>query len=141
MELLSNYLFYNFQYSTCPWKEFVFQFSKNDLEKRIRHLSIPRKEEGVEHPTPECVSLSLEIGRTIFLRFGMLPIRVSSSKEGGIFFTYLHEIHPNRHLFIEVYNDNSIATLINDHKNIIYVEDIHKKNFLTSIKKFNKKSS
>jgi hypothetical protein len=93
-------------------------------------------QEGVNPPNIEAKNIAKKTCISLYDDYGLIPIRISPTKEEGIFIYYKH-FNNNRELFVEVYNNLEVAALVNDEENkkIIYSEDIKGCNFLPVIEK------
>jgi len=92
--------------------------------------------EGIQPPTAECRTQAYEIWQRLYAKFGLLPVRVSASVDGGITFSYEHATN-GKTLIVEAYNDLEVAALINDSKRIVYSENVKAFDFDCAFLEFN----
>ena len=85
------------------------------LEGLIKHLSMPKSwiDEQVEAPSEDCKLYALEVARRLCATYGIIPYKITVSKEGGVFAAYRNP-HNNRTLRIEVDNDLDVAAVVSD---------------------------
>jgi hypothetical protein len=83
---------------------------------------------GTQPPTVKARELAYEVWESLYRKFGLLPIRISASVEGGITLSY-HQPINGRVLAVEVYNDLEVAALINEGRTIVYSEDVKNLDF------------
>jgi hypothetical protein len=85
------------------------------LEGLIKHLSMPKSwiDEPVEAPSEDCKRYALEVARRLCATYGIIPYKITVSKEGGVFAAYRNP-HNDRTLRIEVDNDLDVAAVVSD---------------------------
>ncbi len=112
--------------------------TESHFRNRILQAKLPAKWilAGVQPPTAECCAKSYEIWQHLYNKFGLLPVRVSASVEGGITLSYENATN-GRTLIVETYNDLEVAALINDSKRIAYSENIDALDFDCVFLEFN----
>jgi predicted DNA-binding antitoxin AbrB/MazE fold protein len=90
------------------------------LQALIAHLSMPKSwiDEQIEGPTDECKRYSLQVVRRWFLAYGLIPYKITISKDGGVFAAYKNP-HNNRILRIEVDNDLDVVAVVSDGEAIL----------------------
>ena len=100
--------------------------TESHFRSRILQANLPARWilEGAQPPTTECRIKSYKIWRHLYTTFGLLPVRVSASVEGGIMLSYEHATN-GKTLIVEIYNDLEVAALVNESKKIIYSETIN----------------
>lgn len=99
--------------------------TESHFHNRILQAQLPAKRilEGVQPPTAACRAKAYEVWQRLYTKFGLLPVRVSASVEGGITLYYEHASN-GKTLVVEMYNDLEVAALVNDSKKIVYSENI-----------------
>jgi hypothetical protein len=85
-----------------------------------RDVSIPEawRREGVEPPAGECVESALALSRRLFTAYGIIPYKVTASKEGGVYLAYKSPANSNI-LRIEVDNELDVVAVVSDGKSIL----------------------
>jgi hypothetical protein len=81
----------------------------------LNNLSMPKSwiEEGVESPTAECMKHSFFVINRLFETYGILPYKITMSKEGGIFAAYKNPRNKNI-LRLEVDNELDVVAVVSD---------------------------
>jgi hypothetical protein len=112
--------------------------TESHFRNRILQARLPAKWilEGVQPPTTECRAKAYEIWQRLYTKFGLLPVRVSASVEGGITLCYEHATNSKR-LIVETYNDLEVAALVNDSNRIVSSENIKALDFDCAFLEFN----
>lgn len=112
--------------------------TESHFRNRILQAKLPAKWilGGVQPPTAECRSLAYKSWKLLYTKFGILPMRVSASVEGGITLYYEHASN-GKTLIAEIYNDLEVAALVNDSKKIVYSENIKCLDFDCAFLEFN----
>jgi hypothetical protein len=85
-----------------------------------RDLTIPEawRREGVEAPTEESVGSALRLSQRLFAAYGIIPYKVTASKEGGVYLAYESPANFNI-LRIEVDNELDVVAVVSDGKAIL----------------------
>ncbi len=85
------------------------------LQGLIRHLAMPKSwvDEQAQGPTEDCKRYSFEVVRRLCVTYGIIPYKITVSKEGGVFAAYRNP-HNDRILRIEVDNDLDVAAVVSD---------------------------
>lgn len=92
----------------------------NHLEGLVTNLSMPKawQEEGVEAPSPACHQYSLQVLRRLFDSYGIIPYKITVSKDGGVFAAYKTPQSKNI-LRIEVDNELDVVAVVSDGDSIL----------------------
>ena len=108
------------------------------FQNRIMQAALPAKWilAGIHPPTAACRAKAIEVWTRLYRKFGLLPVRVSASVEGGITLCYEHAVSAKT-LIIEIYNDLEVAVLVNHSKSIVYSENIAEFDFDQVFLQFN----
>ncbi|MCP4702935.1 MAG: hypothetical protein GY862_39650 [Gammaproteobacteria bacterium] len=88
--------------------------------------------EGKCAPTDECKTKTIETVEYLNEKYNILPSHANSSVEEGIMLFYWNNLL-KRSLEIEIYNDKSIAGVVNQHKKIVKCMDIESKDHLDEL--------
>jgi len=93
---------------------------ESHLEGLIAHLSMPKSwvDEGVEGPTEACTRYSFQVVRRLFATYGIIPYKITASKQGAVFAAYKNP-HNVRTLRIEVDNELDVAAVVSDGEAIL----------------------
>jgi len=137
----SNEIKINFFYSdkTILKTNISIEPIKDHLRAKTISVPFPVKWrlEGISPPTIKCKEITLNVVLKLYDDFFLIPDRVSSSIEEGIFLKYIDYLSGN-YLSIEIYNDLDIAAIITNGDKIIKAIDIYNDNFDEAIKIFKK---
>lgn len=95
-------------------------------------------QEGISRPNMASKVKAFEICRELFKRYDIIPDRIASTKEEGVFLAF-DSASGNRTLLIEVYNDLEAGYLVNDNssKKILASNDIKDFDFSKTIELLN----
>jgi hypothetical protein len=90
------------------------------LEGLIKRLSTVQSwvDEGVEPPTVACRRYTLDVLRRLASSYGVIPYKITWSKEGGILAAYKNARN-DRILRVEVDNDLDVVAVVSDGKAIL----------------------
>ena len=85
-----------------------------------RDIAVPEawRREGVEPPSQPCVEAALGLSRRLFAEYGIIPYKVTASKEGGVYLAYKSPANSNI-LRIEVDNELDVVAVVSDGKAIL----------------------
>lgn len=80
-----------------------------------RDVAVPEawRREGVEPPSQPCVEAALGLSRRLFAEYGIIPYKVTASKEGGVYLAYKSPANFNI-LRIEVDNELDAVAVVSD---------------------------
>jgi|GEM_PF-4143404 len=86
----------------------------------LNKLRLPASwaEEGVHHPTEECVKQSLKIMLRLFARYGIIPYKSAASREGGTFAAYRASKN-NNILRLDVDNELDAVAVVSDGTSVL----------------------
>ena len=85
------------------------------LRTLIDNLSMPKSwiEEGVEAPTSDCFSYTKRVLTRLFDTYGIIPYKITMSKEGGVFAAYKSP-HNKNTLRLEIDNELDVVAVVSD---------------------------
>jgi hypothetical protein len=85
-----------------------------------RDVAIPEawRREGVEAPTEESVESALHLSQRLFVAYGIIPYKVTASREAGVYLAYKSPANFNI-LRIEVDNELDVVAVVSDGKSIL----------------------
>jgi hypothetical protein len=111
------------------------------IDARIfNRLTFPKywEEENILQPNMLSKVKAFEICRHLFKEYNLIPDRIASTREEGIFLAFETD-GGERTLILEIYNDLDASMLINDNinKKILYTEDVLNLDFAKAIEILN----
>lgn len=86
----------------------------------VRTLTLPRSwsQEKVESPTPDCIEYTIVLLRRLFTNYGLVPYKITASKDGGVLAVYKEDAGVNV-LRVEVDNDLDAVAVVSDGNSIL----------------------
>ena len=92
----------------------------NHLEGLVTNLSMPKNwyNEGVDPPSDACKTYSRQVLRRLFDTYGIIPYKITVSKDGGVFAAY-KSANTKNILRIEVDNELDVVAVVTDGSSIL----------------------
>lgn len=81
--------------------------------KRINNVLFPDHwiNDGVEPPNRACKDKTIEICRHLYYNYLLIPNRIASAKECGIYIAYINN---DRTMVVEIFNDLDVCAIVNN---------------------------
>ena len=122
-----------------------FSFYDHLQQKVFTKLFFPPHwaDEGVKKPNIGAKKNAFMLCMKLYKKYNIEPDRILSTKEEGVYIVYDSvDLHGNKSMIIESYNDGEIGLIISDNekKEIVYNEDISEMDFENAVRIYKAKT-